>query len=264
MRFIYTKAFAVFFICLFVIFLFVFLQTKGFIDPIRNLVLQSPRPIIKIFSWVASPVKSFFGTVYKLKEIVNENNNLKSEVVLLKQDVVNLEQERKENIALRNELGFVKSTKNSLIPCTVLSRNALGISGSVSLNCGSNEGVEEGYAITSQGYIVGKVVYVAKKTSVAILATSSKFSADAKVLKTEQKTIVSGSFDSGITLEIQQNENIEKKSILVTAGINEKIPKNLLIGEIGDSLSSANDLFKRYTVISPINFENLEFVFVVK
>jgi len=50
----------------------------------------------------------------------------------------------------------------------------------------------------------------------------------------------------------------------VSAGINSQIPKNILIGEVSDVLSTSNDLFKKAALTSPIDFNNLEFVFVVK
>jgi cell shape-determining protein MreC len=51
---------------------------------------------------------------------------------------------------------------------------------------------------------------------------------------------------------------------VVTAGINPEIPKNILIGRVSQVLSSGNDLFKRAALVSPIDFNNLQFVFVVK
>jgi len=57
---------------------------------------------------------------------------------------------------------------------------------------------------------------------------------------------------------------VEKGWLVVTAGINQLIPRNLLIGEVNEAVSSPNDLFKKATLFSPLNFSNLQFVVVVK
>jgi cell shape-determining protein MreC len=46
--------------------------------------------------------------------------------------------------------------------------------------------------------------------------------------------------------------------------VNEKIPKNLAIGEVGEIITGQNELFKKATLLSPVDFGSLNFVFVVK
>jgi rod shape-determining protein MreC len=265
MRFIYTKTFAIFFSCLVIISGLFFLQTKGYLDPVSSLFLQAPQPIIRVSRSIVNSTKSFFKTFYNLRSVLKENTELQQKVFLLEQNLVTFEQEKKENSVLRNELGFFRQAKNELIPCSVLTHNTLGVSDSIVINCGTNQGVEEGLAVVSQGYLVGKVIFVSKNSSTVLLATSSKFSADAKVVQTGLKSIVQGSFGSGLVLvQLPQNEKIEKGMLVATAGINEKIPKNILFGELGEITSLPTDLFKKMTIISPIDFNNIEFVFVAK
>jgi rod shape-determining protein MreC len=265
MRFIYTKAFAIFAAFLTATVFLVFMQTKGWLDPVRVAILNSPRPIAYIIKSVSTPVKSFFTTIYQLKKITQENGQLVSQVASLQQDLVLYNQQTRENEALRKELGFIKNSKFQLVSCSVLSHNLFGSSDALVLNCGTADGVSEGQAIISQGYLVGKVTYAGKNSSTVLLITSSQFSTDAKVSQTSDAGIVRGSFGSGFILDqIPQTSDLRASWLVVTAGINEKIPKNILIGEVSDLLSGNNDLFKRASIVSPIDFKNLDFVFVVK
>lgn len=265
MRFIYTKFFAFFFFGLVLVTLLAFFQQKGWLDPVRAMVLQAPRPVIALAKGVVVPVKNFFGTVYQLKKISEENSELNSKVSALQQDLVQYEETSKENEALKKELGFVKSSKQKLIACTALSGNPFGGGDSLVLNCGRESGVEEGQAVVSQGFLVGKVIYSGQNSSNVLLANSSQFSTDAKVSQVGVSAIVKGSFNSGLLLDqVPQTSDLQKGWLVSTAGINDKIPKNIMIGEVGDLLSGNNDLFKRASIISPIDFKNLEFVFVVK
>ncbi len=265
MRFIYTKGFAVFAIALAIVVFLMFLQTKGFFGTIRSIILQIPKPLIYVVNGTTKPITGFFYALYHLRDIANENSNLKSQVIILKQQLVGADQIANENLVLRKELGILKNTKQSLVSCSVVSSTAFGFSDLVTLNCGSEEGVSEGQAVISQGYLAAKIIYTYKNSSTARLITSSNFVADAKISKTGAPVQVEGSFGSGIILDkLAQNDPLEKGWLVVTAGINDKIPKNILVGEVGEALSSGSELFKKSTLVSPVDFNNLTFVFVVK
>ena len=265
MRFIYTKPFAIFFSCLVLVTVLVFLQSSNRLDPVKKFFLLLPKPIVKITKNITSPIISFFSTAYRLNKIVSENKDLSYKVSTLESQMVILDQERSENETLRKELGFISSSKLELVPCSVLAKNIFGTADSLALNCGNRQGVKEGQAIISQGTMVGKIINSGPDTSTAILAVSADFSADARISQNGAEGILKGSFGSGMVLEqLPQATQLEKGWLVTTAGINENIPKNILIGEISEVISQPNDLLKKATVINPINFNNLEFIFVVK
>ncbi len=265
MRFIYSKAFAIFSSCVLAVAFLVFLQVKGWLEPVRLAVLNSPRPVISLMKDVALPVKFFFSTIYQLHKITQENTQLKSKVAGLQQDLAGYEEAKKENSALKKELGFAQNSNLGLVPCSVLSQDPFGSDDAVILNCGLADGVAVGQAIISQGYLAGKIIYAGKHSSTAVLAISSDFSADAKVSQTSATAIVLGSFGSGLVLDqVPQTTDLQKGWLITTAGINAEIPKNILIGEVGDMLSGNSSLFKKATLMSPLDFRDLEFVFAVK
>jgi rod shape-determining protein MreC len=265
MRFIYTKAFAIFAACVLGLAFLVFLQVRGWLDPIKIAFLEAPRPVAAVVSGVTHPIKVFFSTIYQLNKISTENGQLRARVLELQQELVDKNQQSLENQAFRAELGFVKNTTQPLAACTVLSENLFGQNGALILNCGSRDGVNEGQAVISQGYLVGKIIYAGPDSSTALLITDSNFSTDARISQTNATALVRGSFNSGLILDqVQQISDLQKGWLVVTAGINAKIPKNILIGQVSDILSSGNDLFKRAALLSPIDFNNLQFVFVVK
>ncbi len=265
MRFIYTKAFAIFAAFLIAAVFLVFSQTKGWLEPVKVAVLNSPRPVAYLFKSITTPIKGFFTTIYQLKKISQENGRLIAQIGSLEQDLVLFNQQSRENEALRKELAFTKNSKLQLISCSVLSHNLFGSSDALVLNCGTTDGIAEGQAIISQGYLVGKITYAGKNSSTVLLIIGSQFSTDARVSQTSGNGIVRGSFGSGFILDqIPQTSELRPGWLVVTAGINEKIPKNILIGEVSDLLSGDNDLFKKAALISPVDFKNLDFVFAVK
>ena len=265
MRFIYTKAFAFFSFFLVIVSILLILEIKGFLSPVKSLILQAPRPITYIVRGLTAPLKNFFGTVFQLKKITTENSALHAKVFALQADLVQLDQTKRENEALRKELGFFNNTNVQYQACSILSQNPLGLTDTFVLGCGTEKGVTEGSAVVTQGYLIGKIIYSGRNSSTALLITNSKFSADARISKTNTNGEIKGSFGSGIFIDqLSQNDAIEQGWLVVTAGINEKIPRNILIGEIGHIMSSPNDLFKKASVLSPIDLRNLQLVFVAK
>jgi cell shape-determining protein MreC len=88
---------------------------------------------------------------------------------------------------------------------------------------------------------------------------------DARVAKTGQVGVVEGSYNTGLILDqLPQSAELEKDWLVVTAGINSVIPKDIPIGEVGEVISSGNDLFKKASLLSPVDFNNLQFVYIVK
>ena len=264
MRFIYTKRFAIFFASLCLVAFITFLHYWGFLDVLQRGVLALPRPVNFMVQRVLGPVKGFFSHAYSLKQIVKENAELKEKIYKLQAEQVGFDKIALENIQLKKELQFVKETVLKLKPCAVIGRNSVGVVDSLTINCGREDGAEEGLAVTASGFFVGRLTYVADGFSALQLITNANFSTDAKLSKSGRLGVLRGSFNSGLIIDqISQDESLEPGMLVVSAGVNDKVPKNLLIGEIGQIFTGSNDLFKKATVISPVDFVGLEFVFLV-
>lgn len=265
MRFIYTRTFIIFFICLCALTGLLFLNSQGALDQVKRFFLRLPGPVVKVGSNLSQGTKSFITTLYGLRTVANENIEIKNRLAQLQAELADAQGDIRDNQILRTELGFVKNSKLDLQACEVLSGNVLNLTDTVVLDCGSDQGVAEGQAVMASEHVVGKIIYVSKTTSTLLLATSSKFLMDARVSKTGQSGVVEGSFNSGLSLsQIPQSASLEKTWLIVTAGINTSIPKDLLIGEVGEVVSSPNDLFKKASLITPVDFDDLHFVFVIK
>lgn len=264
-RFIYTKTFLVFASVLLLVVLGLVMQAKGWLQPIEYALLQAPRPVAAVVRGVAEPVRTFFSTLGSLRSVVVENSTLRSQVAQLQQNQVQFDKLRSENEILRNELKLKAQSKLPLESCNVLSIDPQELSDAMVLNCGTEQGVQVGQAVISQGYLVAKIVYAGSYTSTAILISNAQSSIDAKLSKDSTEGVIKGSFGSGMVFDlVSQNANIDTGDLVVTAGINARIPKDILIGEVGSVLSGPNDLFKKMSVTSPVRQRSLEFVSVVK
>ncbi len=265
MRFIYSKTFIAFASVLFIVVIGLVMQTKGWLNPIEYALLQAPRPIISVVKTVTKPFHTFFSTLGNIGKIVKENAELQSQVTSLQQQQVNLDKLKNENELLRSELSFRAKSKLDLEPCSVLSIDPQELSDAMIINCGKEQGIQEGQAVVSEGYMVAKIINVGSYTSTALLISNTQSSVDARLSKNGTEGVIKGSFGSGMTFDlVSQNADISTGDLVVTAGISAHIPKDILIGQVGAVLSGPNDLFKKLSVTSPIRQRAVEFVFVVK
>lgn len=265
MRFIYSKIFLAFASVLILITLGLVMQAKGWLQPIEYALLQAPRPVVVVVKAVSDPIHTFFSTLGSLRSVVRENAELHSQVTQLQLQQVQFDKLKNDNDLLRTELKFKNESKLALQSCSVLSVDPEGLSDAVVLSCGKDQGIQEGQAVLSQGYLIAKVVYVGSYTSTAILISNAQSSIDAKLSKNNTEGVVKGSFGSGTVFDlVSQNADVASGDLVVTAGINAHIPKDILIGQVGSVLSGQNDLFKKMSVTSPVRMRAVEFVFVVK
>lgn len=265
MRFIYSKTFLAFASVLVLIVLGLIMQSKGWLQPIEYALLQAPRPVVNVVKTVSDPIHTFFSTLGSLRSVVKENADLQGQVTQLQLQQVQFDKLKNDNDLLRGELKFKNESKLNLQSCSVLAVDPEELSDALVLNCGKDQDIQEGQAVISQGYLIAKVVYVGSYTSTAILVSNAQSSIDAKLSKNNTEGVVKGSFGSGTVFDlVSQNADVASGDLVVTAGINAHIPKDILIGQIGTVLSGPNDLFKKMSVTSPVRMRSVEFVFVVK
>ena len=265
MRFIYSKTFLAFASVLVLIVIGLVMQAKGWLQPIEYALLQAPRPVAAVVRGIAEPIRTVASTLGSLRSVVRENGTLRSQVSQLQLQQVQFDKFKTDNELLRNELKFKAQSELVLESCTVLSIDPQELSDAMVLSCGKEQGIEEGQAVVSQGYLVAKIAYVGSYTSTALLISNAQSSIDAKLSKNNTEGVVKGSFGSGMVFDlVSQNADVQTNDLVVTAGINARIPKDILIGQIGSVLSGPNDLFKKMSVTSPVRQRAVEFVFVVK
>jgi rod shape-determining protein MreC len=213
---------------------------------------------------VTLPIRNFFATVFTLKDVIHENALLSDRLRNLEESQVQLESVKHENELLKKELGFVDESKLGTIPCSVISYDTEGITDSFVINCGKERGVKEGMAVVGTSRVIGKVTFVGTSTSTGEFITRPGSSIDAKVSRSNSLGIVKGSYGSGLTFEgLSQTSDVQKEDLVVTAGVNSLIPAGLIIGEVQEIISKDNELFKRTTLTTPINFRSLKYVFVI-
>ncbi|OGL88395.1 rod shape-determining protein MreC [Candidatus Uhrbacteria bacterium RIFCSPLOWO2_02_FULL_51_9] len=184
---------------------------------------------------IGSPIRTINNYVIKkdelLRRILELEETLKHrEAALVEQTILT-----EENNALREQLKFTKRTARIPLQSYVVGKTIDNTGNTLIIDKGARDGVQEKSAvIVGDGILVGKIIKVNPKTAIIRLINDPHSKIAATVLN-EDKSIglVEGGFGISVKLTtVLQTEVLKEGDLIITSGLEETVPRGLLIGSI--------------------------------
>ncbi|MBW4643682.1 MAG: rod shape-determining protein MreC [Goleter apudmare HA4340-LM2] len=153
-------------------------------------------------------------------------------ILELQTRVVELES---QNTKLKDLLGYVeKGTISSRpIPARVVGRSADHWWQQVTLNRGSNSGIQEGFVVKAEGGLVGLVETVTPNTSRVLLISDLKSQVGITISRTSAKGVLRGDSSAEAVLEfLEKVPNVKVGDLVSTSTYSQKFPSGLAVGRI--------------------------------
>lgn len=254
------------FLLLFIGFFIIILHYSGIISPIEGLIVKALNPIRKQIYRVSRDFRSYFYVMNHYDEIKSENNNLKDQLINYVIDASYIKRLEEENSVLKQELNYFETIDKNLILAEVVSGFYLEGDSLLVINRGSKNGIVVGMPVVfGSGIIVGKVIQV-KDWSADILLLSNKNSLITATIEGMDRVngIVKGDVDYSLEMDyIPSDLNIKNGDIVLTSGLEEKIPKGLVIGQVKEIFFEDGDFFKTAIVYPLVDYQNIDFVSVI-
>ncbi|MFH0891485.1 MAG: rod shape-determining protein MreC [Candidatus Falkowbacteria bacterium] len=241
-----------------VIGLLVFLYTIGLFGPVEGFVAGSLDPL----------TEKLYSLSHGLRTAYNKQTNkqdLAAEIGLLRERMNELTAENtrfkiieEENKNLREHLGFLTQNEYRYVMANVISRGDIadmsGRTETIIIDKGLKDGIYSGLGVvSSEGIIVGRVVDAKDNISQVYLTNNGKCKLAAAVLSSAKTSgVVEG--ELGLTIKmnfIPQNEEIKTEDIIITSGLEEMIPRGLVIGRVLEVIKESNEVWQT-AVIEPM------------
>ena len=191
----------------------------------------------------------------QVDSVIAQNENLQNEVDKLKETL---------------ELNTILSDKVYL-NATVVSRNIGYWYDEVTIDKGSKNGIEKGMAVVTTDGLIGQITKVSNYSSTVKLLSnenmSDKISVKIKVGDDYVYGLISmyDSKTNTYTVEgISENVDIEEGADVVTTGMGTIFPSGLMVGTAQKVTTDNFDLSKVVEVKASVNFDDLEYVTVLK
>ncbi len=250
--------------------LLVFLYFVDFLSPIRGVVHKGLSPAMSHLYSFGSNIKNAYRKQADKLDMAGEMRVLEEKVDRLLVENAELKEIKEENERLRGHLDFLDNKDFGYKMAHVISKGlAVALKESekdIIIDKGKAQGLYPGLAVVnSQGVLVGKIAKVDENVSRVNLSNNE----DCKLAATIQNNdrtigIVKG--ELGLTMRmdfIAQNEQINEGDLVVTSGLEESIPRGLVVGEVSRIDSSSNEIWKSVVIESPADFEDLIMVSVI-
>jgi rod shape-determining protein MreC len=173
---------------------------------------------------------------------------------------------QKDNAELRKQLEFKQKQATQSIAADVVGNNLDGAEQTLVINQGSDAGVAPDQpVVVGDGILIGKIIKVEKNIAIVRLIDDNRSKIGSLVLNEENSQgVVEGGY--GISLRMQfipRNETVQVGQQIVTSGLEDKIPRGLLIGTIAVVENEAYQPFQQAILTPAVNLTKLTLVTVL-
>ena len=136
----------------------------------------------------------------------------------------------------------------------------------MTINVGSDDGVEPFDAVVNGQGLVGRVESVTATASQVQLLTDQKSYVDAMIVPGRAEGLAAGSVTGGVTLQyVEKSEEVEKGQFVVTSGRSGSVfLRGIPIGLVESVGSREVELYQSITLAPAVDFRKLGIVMVVR
>jgi len=245
----------------------------------RNVVLQPKKAGQSVFSMVQLSIHAvsnwFTGTVTSIRELKRLRSELADarerlmEYERVSRDVAEL---RRENRALREQLGVAQNLSFRYISAEVIARDPSNQFSTVMVNRGRMHGLREDMPVIAfqgglQG-LVGRVVLVSLNSSIVQPITDPNSYVAARLQSSRFDGLVAGSqagedmLTMSYVKKLAVNE-VQYGELVITSGMGRLFPEGIHIGRVREMTAKSYGASLELEVESIVDFSRLEFVYII-
>ncbi|MEH0092063.1 MULTISPECIES: rod shape-determining protein MreC [Vibrio] len=232
---------------------------------VRFLLNSAVAPIQYAADLPRSMFDGFYDRFSSRQQLMESNHGLKREVLILKSDLILLDQYREENQRLRKLLGssFVRDEKK--VVAEVMGVDTSPYRHQVVIDKGRVDGVYEGQPVINEKGIVGQVTFVAAHNSRVLLLIDSNSAIPVQNIRNDIRVIASG---NGQTDEIQlehiaTSTDMNVGDMLVTSGLGGIYPEGYPVAYITEVDKDTRREFAVIKATPVVDFTRLRYLLLI-
>ncbi len=245
----------------------------------RNLVTQPRRvgqSFFSLFQLTIHAVTDWFSNTWnsigELKRLRSELDEARARLVEYERVSRNLAELRRENQALREQLGFAQRLPFRHLSAQVIARDPGNQFSTIVVNRGSLHGVREGMPVVAfqgglQG-LVGKVMMVSLATATVQPITDPNSYVAARLQGSRFDGLVAGSQRAAGMLSMSYVKKlalnqVQYGELVITSGMGQLFPEGIHIGRVREMTVKGYEASLELEVEPIVDFSRLEYVFII-
>lgn len=236
-------------------------------DATESLAMPASKGASGIVGWL----ESIYGYMFRYDSLAQENEELKTKVTELENELREANEAAAENVQLREVLGLSQKYSEFVLESAhVVDRGTSNWNITLTISKGEEVGIEIGDCVVDSAYnLVGQVIEVGSgwATIRSVIDTDMRIG----VLVGESKTaaMVVGDFAlmrSGYTklTYLTSGSQVFENDVLLTSGKGKTYPKNLVVGTVESVYTEAGGQVEYATISPAVDPNLLTQVFVIK
>ena len=221
-------------------------------------------PFKSVGEVVTQPFRSFARWTSDIAASRSELTTLKRQNTELRSRLTALEEARLENLRLRALVGLAQPNKRKVLAANVIGRPAGVWEGVVTIDRGSDDGVEAGMAVLGPAGLIGRTIEVTRRTSRVQLITDQRSGVAVVLQGSRAPGVLSGSIEGELKLDFVSRETTVKPgAVVVTSGIGGVYPKGLPVGEVVKVRADTGGVYQDIEVRPTAKIAGIEEVLVL-
>lgn len=196
--------------------------------------------------------------------LIKTNKDLAEENVMLKNLILHSKRPNKDSIITFND--SLTQVNYKFIAARIINNSVNKVKNYITLNKGTEDGIEQEMGVVSPRGVVGKIIQCSKHYSVVIPIINPRLRISTKIAKNNFfGSLVWDGEDPQIARleEIPHHVSIDIGDQLITSGYSGTFPGGILVGTIKDYKRIEGENFYDITVKLSVNFNNLSYVEVI-
>lgn len=182
-------------------------------------------------------------------ELLDENAQLRNELLLAQRELQMLESLASENSRLRALDEATRIVEGEVVAAEIINQSPDRQSKRVLINRGSLQGVFVGQAMLAADGLMGQVVEVMPHASWVLLVSDPLHVTPVEVNRNGERALARGVRGAGDELELEfvtQTQDVREGDLLISSGMGQVFPKNY---PVADVTSVANDPGQDFAVV---------------
>jgi rod shape-determining protein MreC len=234
------------------------------VEPVSSGVLT---PIQMGISGTVDQLTTVVDTVQQVRGLAEQNSEYRDQIDQLQSEVVNMHELEVENSQLRDLLGMAqRSGPGELLPVSVIARDDTPYVQAVTIDRGTTGGVHEGSIVITHSGLVGRVESADPTSAKVRLITDINQSVAVRLQSESRSTGVLRGQSQGnllVVTYIPQADTIRVGDPVLTSGLGEVFPDNLVVGKVARVEHTDADPYQTAVVEPAVDMDKLEQMYVI-
>lgn len=246
-------------------------SANPYVRELQNGVSFALRPMQGALASVADDVNGVVSAITEIDTLRLDNDSLRSENERLTNENARLEEVKRENDQLTALLQLQSGFDHATVAARVIGRDPLENRQMVTLDKGTDDGIEVGDVVVVQGGAVAgrvtdigpnfaKVTLISDSSSTVIgqLATSG---ATGEIVGQTGDVLIMRNIDAAV--DVTEGEEVFTAGLELNGGVRSAYPKGLVVGSVVDGEASANAVVQTAFLAPAANLDSFELALII-